>query len=108
MLRQGTPPERGVERSRYAEQRHPGFPRCSLHGRVVNSGGLEQVHAVIAATRILSYRVFFFVLYSQGLRISEGLALTVADIDTERGRVHIRDSKGNRDRFVPLPRLRAI
>ena len=64
---------------------------------------VEQVHAVIAATRILSYRVFFFVLYSLGLRISEGLALTAADIDAERGRVHIRDSKGNRDRFVPLP-----
>jgi hypothetical protein len=47
--------------------------------------------------------VFFFVLYSMGLRISEGLALTAADIDAERGRVHIRDSKGNRDRFVPLP-----
>jgi site-specific recombinase XerD len=64
---------------------------------------VEQVHAVIAATRILSYRVFFFVLYSLGLRISEGLALTAADIDAERRRVHIRDSKGNRDRFVPLP-----
>jgi len=64
---------------------------------------VEQVHAVIAATRILSYRVFFFVLYSLGLRISEGLALTAADIDVERRRVHIRDSKGNRDRFVPLP-----
>jgi integrase/recombinase XerD len=64
---------------------------------------VEQVHAVIAATCILSYRVFFFVLYSLGLRISEGLALTAADIDAERGRVHIRDSKGNRDRFVPLP-----
>ena len=62
-----------------------------------------QVHAVLAATRVLSYRVFFFVLYSLGLRLSEGLALTVADIDADRGRVHVRDSKGNRDRFVPLP-----
>lgn len=46
--------------------------------------------------------MFFFTLYSMGLRLSEGLALSVADIDTQRGRVHIRDSKGNRDRFVPL------
>ena len=29
-----------VGRSRYAEQRRPGFPRCNLHGHVVNSGGL--------------------------------------------------------------------
>ena len=47
--------------------------------------------------------MFFFVLYSLGLRLSEGLALKVSDIDGARGRVHIRDSKGNRDRFVPLP-----
>ena len=42
-------------------------------------------------------------LYSLGLRLSEGLALKVSDIDGARGRVHIRDSKGNRDRLVPLP-----
>ena len=64
---------------------------------------LEQAQALFAATRILSYRVFFFTLYSLGLRLSEGLALRVADIDAQRARVHIRDSKGNRDRFVPLP-----
>jgi len=38
-----------------------------------------------------------------GLRLSEGLALSVADIDAQRGRVQIRDSTGNRDRFAPLP-----
>lgn len=64
---------------------------------------VEQAQALFGATRILSYRVFFFTVYSLGLRLSEGLALSVADIDAQRARVHIRDSKGNRDRFVPLP-----
>jgi integrase/recombinase XerD len=64
---------------------------------------VEQAQALFAATHTLSYRVFFFTLYSLGLRLSEGLALTVADIDAQRARVQIRDSKGNRDRFVPLP-----
>jgi hypothetical protein len=62
---------------------------------------------MIAATRILSYRVFFFTLYSLGLRLGEGLrlqvGLQVGDIDAVRGRVHVRDAKGNKDRFVPLP-----
>ena len=31
------------------------------------------------------------------------MRLTVADIDGARGRVHIRDAKGNKDRLVPLP-----
>lgn len=64
---------------------------------------VAEAQALFAATRTLSYRVFFFTLYSLGLRLSEGLALTVRDIDAHRLRVHIRDSKGNRDRFVPLP-----
>ncbi|MEO6320396.1 MAG: site-specific integrase [Polaromonas sp.] len=65
---------------------------------------VEEAQRLFATTRTLSYRVFFFTLYSLGLRLSEGLALKVGDIDGARGRVHIRDSKGNRDRLVPLPR----
>ena len=57
----------------------------------------------MAATRVLSYRVFFFTLYRLGLRLGEGLRLQVGDIDAPRGREHIRDAKGHRDRFVPLP-----
>lgn len=47
--------------------------------------------------------MFYFTLYSLGLRLGEGLRLQVGDIDAVRQRVHIRDAKGNRDRFVPLP-----
>ncbi len=47
--------------------------------------------------------MFYFTLYSLGLRLGEGLRLQVGDIDAERARVHVRDSKGNKDRFVPLP-----
>ncbi len=64
---------------------------------------VKEAQALFATTRTLSYRVFFFTLYSLGLRLSEGLALKVGDIDGARGRVHIRDAKGNRDRLVPLP-----
>lgn len=63
----------------------------------------EEVQQLIYVTRKLSYKVFFFTLYSLGLRLSEGLALTPNDIDGKRMRVHIRNSKGNKDRYVPLP-----
>ncbi len=64
---------------------------------------VEQAQQLFASTRVLSYRVFFYALYSMGLRLGEGLRLQVGDIDAARQRVHIRDAKGNRDRFVPLP-----
>ena len=64
---------------------------------------VDEAQQLFSATRTLSYRVFYFTLYSLGLRLGEGLALKVSDIDATRQRVHIRDAKGNRDRFVPLP-----
>ena len=64
---------------------------------------VDEVQQLFQATRVVSYRVFLFTLYSLGLRLGEGLRLQVGDIDAARGRVHIRDSKGNKDRWVPLP-----
>jgi len=64
---------------------------------------VEEAAMLFHATRKLSYRVFFFTIYSMGLRLGEGLRLEVGDIDPIRKRVHIRDAKGNKDRFVPLP-----
>jgi len=63
----------------------------------------NEVQHLFLATRKLSYRVFFFTLYSMGLRLGEGLNLKLGDIDATHMRVHIRNSKGNKDRFVPLP-----
>jgi site-specific recombinase XerD len=65
----------------------------------------EEVGRILAATRAPSYRAFFITLYSLGLRLGEGLRLTVADIDAARQRVHVRDAKGNQDRLVPLPQV---
>jgi site-specific recombinase XerD len=64
---------------------------------------VDETRRLFAATRVVSYRVFFFTLYSLGLRLGEGLRLKVGDIDGARQRVHVRDAKGNKDRFVPLP-----
>ncbi len=64
---------------------------------------VDEARQLFLSTRKLSYRVFFFTLYSLGLRLGEGLRLQVGDIDADRQRVHIRNAKGNKDRFVPLP-----
>ncbi len=71
--------------------------------RLPNIVTIEQAEQLIMSTFILSYRVFFFTLYSLGLRLGEGLRLEVGDIDAIRQRIHVRDAKGNKDRLVPLP-----
>jgi len=38
-----------------------------------------------------------------GLRLTEALRLKVGDIDGKALRVHVRNGKGGKDRYVPLP-----
>ena len=64
---------------------------------------LDEVAAIISRTRKLRYQTYYWVTYSLGLRLSESLNLTVADIDGHLMRVHLRFTKSKKDRFVPLP-----
>lgn len=81
----------------------PGLIKPPRAQRLPDIITVDEARQLFSATRTLSYKVFFFTLYSLGLRLGEGLRLQVADIDAERQRVHIRDAKGNKDRLVPLP-----
>ena len=81
----------------------PGLIKPPKTQRLPDIVTINEARRIFTTTRVLSYRVFYFTLYSLGLRLGEGLRLQVGDIDAARTRVHIRDAKGNRDRFVPLP-----
>lgn len=52
----------------------------------------------------LRNRAHLELLYGCALRLSESLALDVADLDLDRHVVLIRDGKGGKDRLMPLPR----
>lgn len=77
-------------------------PRTS---RIPDVLSVEEVVKVLGVVRKERYRTFFLTLYSMGLRLGEGLALRVSDIDSSRMLVHIRQGKGNKDRLVPLPEV---
>ena len=62
----------------------------------------EEVQRILPCVRSPMYRVCLTTIYSCGLRLSEGLFLRIADVDSERMLLRIR-GKGNKDRFVPLP-----
>ena len=81
----------------------PGLIKPPRAQRLPDIVTVEEADRLFMATRVPSYRAFFFTLYSLGLRLGEGLRLQVGDIDAGNRRVHIRNAKGNKDRFVPLP-----
>lgn len=63
----------------------------------------SEIDALLEALEEPKYRAIVMTTYGAGLRISEVCALRVADIDSRRMLLHVRDAKGGRDRFVPLP-----
>jgi site-specific recombinase XerD len=68
----------------------------------------DEVERLLGAVRSLKHRAMMMVAYGAGLRASEVLALTAADIDSQRMLIHVRAGKGDKDRYVMLsPRLLA-
>ena len=63
---------------------------------------LEEISRLLAAVEPLKVRMLLTTMYGCGLRVSEALRLQVRDIDSGRMVIHIRQSKGRKDRYVPL------
>ena len=63
----------------------------------------QQVRALLAQVRLRRYRTPLKLIYCCGLRLSECLGLTIHDIAGKENKLLIRQSKGNKDRVVPLP-----
>lgn len=66
---------------------------------------LKEIERLINGTRELRYQTFILVCFSMGLRLGETLSLRVGDLDSGRMKVHIRQAKGKKDRYVTLPQL---
>jgi len=62
----------------------------------------KECKALFAAPDLLKLKELLAFTYSAGLRAGEVSRLKIADIDSERGMIHVRKSKYNKDRYVPL------
>lgn len=62
-----------------------------------------EVDAIIQACDNLKYKTMMIACYACGLRVSEVVNLTLNDIDKHRMTLKICQSKGNKDRIIPLP-----
>lgn len=72
---------------------------------ILNKAELKKL---FVAPTLLKHRILLMLIYSAGLRSSELTNLKIADIDFERKAIHIRRSKYNKDRIVPLSVYMAV
>jgi integrase/recombinase XerD len=65
----------------------------------------EEVVALVKSTPNLKHRALLMTAYGAGLRVSELVNLKLRDIDPGRMLIFVEQSKGKKDRMVPLSRL---
>ncbi len=62
----------------------------------------EELKILFKTPQRMKQRVLLSLIYSAGLRVSEVCALKITDIDSSRMQIKVRNSKGNKDRYVIL------
>ena len=62
-----------------------------------------EVRAILNRVTEVRHRACLSLIYACGLRLGEACRVQVADIDRTRGVLHVRQAKGAKDRYVPLP-----
>ncbi|OGY82397.1 MAG: hypothetical protein A3F54_01635 [Candidatus Kerfeldbacteria bacterium RIFCSPHIGHO2_12_FULL_48_17] len=73
----------------------------------------EEITALIEHTPNPKHQLILGIAYGSGLRVSEVTNIRIGDLDLDRGILHIKQSKGNKDRITILspkiiPQLRAL
>ena len=64
--------------------------------------GRAEMKALLKVPELLKHRVLIGLLYGCGLRCQEARTLLIKDVDFERNMIHVRQSKGRKDRYVPI------
>lgn len=63
-----------------------------------------EVRQLLTHIRRPAARMSAVLMYTCGLRVSEAVHLRIQDIDSRRMVVCVRNGKGSKDRYVPMPR----
>jgi integrase/recombinase XerD len=62
----------------------------------------SEVKQLFKACKSLKHRLLLGLCYGCGLRCGEVRNIRIADVDLERGMLHVRQGKGGKDRMIPL------
>ena len=75
-------------------------PSAQTLPAVLTRGEVARLFAVIREHR---FRMVLRLIYACGLRVGEAVTLEVGDIQRDGPRLHLRRTKGQKERLVPLP-----
>jgi integrase/recombinase XerD len=62
----------------------------------------EEMWKMLQKPKLLKHRILLAMLYGCGLRCMEVRGLRLCDVDLDRKQIHVVQSKGKKDRYLPL------
>jgi len=62
----------------------------------------HDISKLLRVTNNLKHRMILLLIYSGGLRLGELLNLKIGDIDSQTMKIHIRQAKDKKDRYIML------
>jgi integrase/recombinase XerD len=81
---------------------HLHLPSIARPNKIVVILSKEEVWRMLNATPLLKHRLVIGLVYGCGLRCSELINLKIEHLDLDRKTLHVVQSKGNKDRLLPL------
>ena len=79
------------------------IPRPKKNKKIPEILTIDEIKRMINSINNIKHKLILKILYGCGLRVSEVVNLSKKDINFEEGLIHIRLSKGKKDRFVKIP-----
>jgi len=61
-----------------------------------------ELSVLFSTVKNIKHRAILMTTYSAGLRVSEVVSLRISDLDSRRMVIRVEQSKGKKDRYVPL------
>jgi integrase/recombinase XerD len=78
------------------------FERPRREHKLPNVLSMEEVRKILDVIKNIKHRTMLSLIYGCGLRRSELINLQIKDVDSKRGFLIIKQSKGNKDRMIPI------
>jgi integrase/recombinase XerD len=78
------------------------IPYCKADRKLPVILAQDEIQKLFAAITNQKHKAIIALMYSTGMRVSEILNLKIADIDSKRMVIYLKQAKGNKDRLVML------
>lgn len=79
------------------------FPYAKRHKRLPVVLSRKEIATLLNTVKNRKHRLIISLAYGAGLRVSEVISLRVRDLDLESLTIHLKNTKGNKDRITILP-----